>query len=334
VATGGHRLLRFRAAPAALVWALRSGSETFDSAIIESIIVSGGYYAERARGLTSGAQPFERRESDLADTVEQDTGDAWEFVGWSEAGDAGEANATFQAVADDRFERGKLLWTLGLRRAAQQEFNDLRLAYASDPVESLALALAFRDMADYRSSILAAKNVLDSSGADFRSAPSLIGELAYPIYYADEVQKVASEYDLDPLLLFSLIRQESLFDYRAKSHASAYGLTQVIPSTGAAIAERLEVLEFDPEMLYEPSMSLEFGAYYLAEQLEWFDGDSAAALAAYNGGPGNTLRWKRISADDFDYLVETITLSETRRYVTEIFIGHTAYSYLYGQVGD
>ena len=68
--------------------------------------------------------------------------------------------------------------------------------------------------------------------------------------------------------------------------AGALGLTQVIPSTGEAIAGDLGSADFAASDLFRPNVSLRFGASYLSDQLQAFDGDPYRALAAYNGGPG------------------------------------------------
>ncbi len=94
---------------------------------------------------------------------------------------------------------------------------------------------------------------------------------------------------MPPLLLLALVRQESSFNADAVSSAGARGLTQVMPATGAAVAASLGI-DWRPESLFEPETSLRFGAGYLAAQLERFDGNVLAALAAYNGRPVNAQR--------------------------------------------
>jgi soluble lytic murein transglycosylase len=125
------------------------------------------------------------------------------------------------------------------------------------------------------------------------------------------------------------MRQESLFDAHAVSVANAKGLTQVIPSTGQYIAERLSWENFEDRDLLRPYVSVAFGAYYLDEQLRLFNGNKAAALAAYNAGPGYTQDWVRLSGGDVDALVATITFEETRRYLQRIYSHYTIYRTLY-----
>jgi soluble lytic murein transglycosylase len=105
----------------------------------------------------------------------------------------------------------------------------------------------------------------------------------------------------------------------------------VIPTTAAEIAEKLGRSDFTPPDLLEPSLNIEFGAFYLGDQLRLFDGDLHLALAAYNGGPGNALRWRDDpAATDPDFLTETIDLEETRSYLELVLANYAVYRFLYG----
>jgi soluble lytic murein transglycosylase len=191
------------------------------------------------------------------------------------------------------------------------------------------LALFFRDLGLYRSSIIAADTVLRLSGQTVFDAPRFIGRLTYPVYYGDLILSLAAQYEYDPLLQFALVRQESLFESFARSGAAAQGLSQVIPDTGAYIAQKLNWPDYENADLYKPYVGLNFGAFYLDQQLESFDGFVAAALAAYNAGPGNAARWYEQTGADHDLYVETVTFGETRLYIERIYSGHVIYTYLY-----
>jgi soluble lytic murein transglycosylase len=204
------------------------------------------------------------------------------------------------------------------------------LAYADNAQLSYQLALYFRDLGLYRSSILAAVAVLTRAGVTVYEAPPLVGRLAYPTYYSDLVVPHAEKYGYDPLLHFALLRQESLFEGFATSTAMAQGLGQVIPATGEYIALKLGWPNYVNEDLYRPSVNLAFAAFYLDEQLRGFGGNKAAALAAYNAGPGNAIRWRNQAGDNHDLYLETVNFNETRLYIRNIYIWHAAYRHLYG----
>ncbi len=161
--------------------------------------------------------------------------------------------------------------------------------------------------------------------------PIFIGKLAYPVNYSDLIEDEAENYSFYTLLQFDLIRQESLFESFATSYAAAQGLSQVIPDTGAYIAQSLNWPDFRNEDLYKPYVGIAFGAYYLDQQLDAFEGDVAAALSAYNGGPGNAARWFDQAGHDIDLYREIVAFSETREYIDRIYEGHTIYRFLYGR---
>jgi soluble lytic murein transglycosylase len=166
-------------------------------------------------------------------------------------------------------------------------------------------------------------------GGNILTSPEALQRLAYPLAYADLLSAEAQEQDLDPLLLAALVRQESLFEPVAESYAGARGLGQVMPATGQGIAKNLGMEDFVLDDLYRPSVSLKFGAYYLAVQLGRFDDRILVALAAYNGGPGNTLRWLEAGGDDFDLFVEVITAAQSRLYLQRVYQHYLVYEALY-----
>ena len=69
------------------------------------------------------------------------------------------------------------------------------------------------------------------------------------------------------------------------SRVGAIGLTQIMPATGAEIAQRLEIPNYSTAMLTDPATNVRMGCAYLRELLDRFDGSEHAALAAYNWGP-------------------------------------------------
>jgi len=290
------------------------------------------YYAIRAADLVSGVLPFAPPESivwPLDETADQAQAETWLREWLAQEVDIGDLSPAI--TSDPRWERGRKLWNLGLIEEARVELNGLRYDLIQDPLASYQLALGFREMGLYRSSILAASAVIRLSPAITPlDAPPFIARLAYPAYYREMVEAAAAEYGLDPLLLLSMIRQESLFESFARSWAAAQGLMQVIPSTGEYIARRLDWPNYRNEDLYRPYVSIPFGAYYIAEQLGAFDGDPYVALSAYNAGPGNAAHWYSLVPDNSDLYLETITLSEPRSYIQQIYTHYTYYRVLYG----
>ncbi len=295
---------------------------------------SDNYYAIRSKDLVNGVTPFTRADSvDLSVTgIEgQDEAEDWlrEKFGLVAGLDVSLMGSDLSK--DSRLIVGSKLWRIGLLEQAKRELESLRKSYTQDPLSSYQLALFFKELGLYRSSILAATSLLTLSGETVFEAPKFIGRLAFPIYYVDLILPLAQRYEFDPVLQFSLVRQESLFESFARSGAAAQGLAQVIPDTGAFIAQRLDWPDYKNEDLYKPYVGLAFGAYYLDLQLRTFDNHVHIALSAYNGGPGNAARWYEIAGDDFDAYLEAVDFSETRLYIERIYVGYVIYNHLYSE---
>ncbi len=331
--------------PAALLWLgkvrLAQGDTTAAQAAFAEAFAADpqGYYGLRAADLAADplAAPFAAGDHVRAGLVSarvddgQAEAEAW-LAGWLGLADARNLHALDPALAaDPRLQRGLELWRLGRFEEAKGELEAVRRATVSDALAQYRLALLFRDVGLYRSSILCASRVMALSPVTRTlDAPAFIVRLAYPTYYANLVLGDAEATGLDPLLIFALIRQESLFESLATSSASAHGLMQVWPPTGAQIAAELGWPPgYNTADLYRPYVSLRFGTYYLAQQRDRFDGRIDVALAGYNGGPANAQRWLQEAGNDPDLFLELITLDEPRLYLQRIKEHLAVYRALY-----
>jgi soluble lytic murein transglycosylase len=324
---------------AALLWLLKTLPEEEAEPYRQQAagLTGTGYFTLRAVHEAQGLAPFapaDRLDLDIDHTAEQAEAEEW-LRTWLQVEPGVNISSLSAALAGDgRLVRGEKLWRLGQYEAAKRELEAARQAYAGDALHTYQLALFFRDLGLYRSSILAAETVMNRARVNAFSSPRFLARLAYPIYFADLITAEAERYGYDPLLQFALIRQESLYESFATSTAVAQGLSQVIPDTGAYIAGQLAWPDFQNEDLYRPYVGIAFGAYYLAQQLEVFDGYIPAALSAYNAGPGNAARWYAQVPDDLDRYHEAVNFAETRLYIERIYTGQSIYRYLYGTVED
>jgi soluble lytic murein transglycosylase len=233
--------------------------------------------------------------------------------------------------------RGTEFWELGLYEEARAEFEDLRESVSASPENSFRLANYLLELGLYRPAIFAARQVLTLAGlseqAASLSAPSYFNHIRYGTYYADLVVPNAEAQGLHPLFLFSVMRQESLFEGFVRSNAGARGLMQIIPNTGASIARTIGwPVSFEPEDLYRPNVSVRLGAQYMASNQKLLDDDLYAALAAYNAGPGNASVWKELAGNDQDLLLEVVRFQETRNYIRYIYEIYAIYRTLYSPV--
>lgn len=151
----------------------------------------------------------------------------------------------------------------------------------------------------------------------------------FPIDYEEYVYYHSLEYGLDPMMVFSVIRVESNFKYKAKSHKSATGLMQIMPETGKWIAEQVGIEDFKEEDLNDPETSIMLGCWYLNNLKQEF-GDMDLVLAAYNAGRGNVNNWlKDYQYSDDGIELKEIPFKETREYIIKVNLSYRIYKYLY-----
>ncbi|MBI5963025.1 MAG: transglycosylase SLT domain-containing protein, partial [Chloroflexi bacterium] len=299
----------------------------------------GGYYSERARDLLVDNPPFTPPVSvNLTPNLEAERRDAddWVKLTFNPTADT-DISGLGPLASDQRVVRGMELWNLGLYEKARLEFESLRaeLELNQDAIGSYRLANHLLDLGLYRTAIFAARQTLTMAGLNEHTesmmAPPYFSHLRYGLYYSDLVIADAQTNGFDPLFIFSVIRQESLFEGFVSSGAGARGLMQIIPPTGAEITSRLGwPLNYTDKDLYRPNVSVRFGTHYLARNRDLLNGDIYAALAAYNGGPGNAQQWKSLSGDDPDLFLESVRFEETRNYIRNIYEIYVIYRRLYG----
>ena len=305
---------------------------------VQSLVTSAtsaDYYGVRARAMIAGDAPFVAHNDFVIpedETADQQAAEQWLRTWLGLTADTDVSTLSLTLAADPRLIVGTQLWELGLWEEAKWELESLRTDHADNALFSYQLALYFHDLGLYRSSIIAANTVLFLSGQSVFTAPKFIGRLAFPVYYHDLIVPLANHYGYDPRLQFALVRQESLFESFAQSSAVAQGLSQVIPDTGVYIADKLNWPDFENADLFLPYVGLNFGAFYIAQQLSFFDNTVHAALSAYNAGPGNANRWYATAGADLDSYHETVDFGETRLYIERIYVGFVVYDYLYGEV--
>ena len=151
----------------------------------------------------------------------------------------------------------------------------------------------------------------------------------YTYKYEEIVNKYSYEYNLDPFLVLSVIKTESNFNIDVESSKGAKGLMQIMDSTGEWIASKLELDDFNTNMLYEPEINIKFGCWYLNNLLIEF-GDLSLVLAAYNGGSGNVTKWLNDPEYSSDGKSLTyIPFKETKKYVDKVSTRYNIYKFLY-----
>ena len=215
--------------------------------------------------------------------------------------------------------------------------EELALASESTPTSpriNLAIARIYRTQDDN----VRAFNTLRKSYPDYsQMKPEELTreewDVFYPLAYWDIIVQEARAKSLDPHQVAGLIRQESVFNPRARSSARAYGLMQVLVPTGRLVAQRYGVdRNITSESLYEPRLSIQLGTAYMRDQMDKF-GRIEYVAAAYNAGPGRIPRWRETLPLEIDEWVEAIPFKETRGYVQGVVRNTLQYERLYDDNG-
>ncbi len=161
------------------------------------------------------------------------------------------------------------------------------------------------------------------------ASAGLVDRIQYPLapqYVGDCDKKISG---VDPLVLHSIIRQESQFQVNALSPAGAVGLMQLMPRTAAEIARKEKKRRPTRKDLLRPDRNIAFGAAYLGRLVRGYGGDFVRAVAAYNAGDPAVSRWWEGSDGDPALFLERMTYRETRFYVRRVFFNLLQYYRIY-----
>lgn len=137
------------------------------------------------------------------------------------------------------------------------------------------------------------------------------------IDYQEEIYKYSEKYNIDPLLVSSIIKVESDFDINAHSSQDAMGLMQLLENSAKHSADLIGE-DYLPEKLKEVDYNLNLGVGYYNYLYKYYN-NKDLALAAYNGGIGNVDKWiEEGIIDRYDPDITKIPIEETRQYVIKI----------------
>lgn len=154
----------------------------------------------------------------------------------------------------------------------------------------------------------------------------------YPLKYSELVQKYSEQYDLDPYLVFAIIKAESSFRHTAVSRKNARGLMQITEGTGKWSADSIGLKDYTADMLFDPETNINIGCWYLA-RLYYEFGDTDLVLAAYNAGSGNVSRWlKNKELSPSGETLDKIPFRETEKYLKKVRNNYLIYKKLYGNM--
>ena len=154
------------------------------------------------------------------------------------------------------------------------------------------------------------------------SVPAYFLKMYYPRKYEEAIIKYAKQNDLDPYLVMGLIHQESTFNPAARSPVGAVGLMQLMPPTAKQLARRLN----SSSNIEDPEVNIRLGTFYFRQLVDMFGGVVQLAVASYNAGMGNVMRWRRgVPKKPLDEFIESMPFAETRNYVKRVTMLSASY---------
>ncbi|HEX2939111.1 MAG TPA: lytic transglycosylase domain-containing protein [Ruminiclostridium sp.] len=164
----------------------------------------------------------------------------------------------------------------------------------------------------------------------WRPAYDTFMKAAYPDKYKNYVTVYSKESEVDPSLVYAVIKSESSFNPNALSNIGAVGLMQVTPPTFEWILDKTKAnAHYDSSDLYRPEVNIHYGTAILSELLKEYK-DERVALAAYHAGRTNVRKW----LSDPEYSKDGKTLyhipfDDTRAYVNKVESIKKIYADLY-----
>jgi len=157
--------------------------------------------------------------------------------------------------------------------------------------------------------------------------------LRFPVAHSWWFNFYGDKFDIDPITLMSLARQESGLDSEARSPVGARGIMQIMPATAKYTAKKYQIDYAGPNDLYTVEKNIEIGSQYLGGLLQQYEGNRIYAFAAYNAGPHRVKRWRARSDSKLDAyaFIEAIPFKETRGYVQNILMFESYYRHITGK---
>jgi soluble lytic murein transglycosylase len=224
------------------------------------------------------------------------------------------AQAEAAVARDPALIRAMELWKLDRAAWATAEWNDA-LTRFNDDQRRMAVEVA-RDNGWFDRAVFSLGKKPDELQ---------LYSLRFPLHHDATIRRESSKNAIDPAWVAAEIRAESIFNPSARSPANAMGLMQVLPGTGAGVAQRNGIAYGGAQSLYDADTNIAIGTAYLRELLNKY-GTPYVTIAAYNAGPTPTARWQaQRPGFDADVWIETISYKETREYVARVL----AFSVIY-----
>ena len=233
----------------------------------------------------------------------------------------------------ERYNRIKTLFQYGFSDEAFALYDEARKKNAKRLDFLYEYGKLFYDMGEIAAGYRLARQFQAQIDRRKLMAPPIdVLHYLFPVPYTDQV-KFHSGSRIDPFFVYSVMRQESIFDYQITSPAGACGLLQIMPATGKMLAKQESLETFDPSQLYNPYMNIRLGIRYLVDLKAQYSDDYMYVLGNYNAGPKPTKRWQAAGeGKPWDIRAEEISYWETRDYVKRVMGNYWIYQEIYDEI--
>ncbi len=150
--------------------------------------------------------------------------------------------------------------------------------------------------------------------------------LVFPMPFEQQISEASERFNIKKEYVYSIIRQESAFNTKARSFADAFGLMQVIPKKAQELSKKLKVPYRRLNDLYNPAVNVPIGTAILKDNLDRYSGNFVTSTASYNAGDTPVKRWlkERFNGDYLEF-IEMIPYEETRSYVRLVMRNYLNY---------
>ncbi|MDR2582631.1 MAG: transglycosylase SLT domain-containing protein [Fibromonadaceae bacterium] len=231
-------------------------------------------------------------------------------------------------VSAERLEQIGILLRSGFEKEAYTLYDESLKLHKNRPEFYYRYGIMFMQNGEYALAHRMARNFLDIVPKEkMVSVPIQILKFLYPLPHERKVRKHAK---IDPYLIYSVMRQESMFDAQITSPVGARGLLQIMPTTGDFLSKSEKIEKFDKDLLYNAYMNIRLGVRYLNDLYEEYRGDYIGVLGNYNAGPAPAVRWlANYGSLPWDIRVEEVSYWETRDYVKRVLGNYWTYKEIY-----
>jgi soluble lytic murein transglycosylase len=283
-----------------------------------------GYYAWRSRqaltefDLSKNISKVGRKMSEDSLTI------------WLRNLQKNESGLKDSVVSLERLEQIKVLLRSGFEEEALEFYNEAFRLHKNRPEFYYRYGLMFMQNSEYALGHRLARNFLEMVPRQkIAGTPIQVLKFLFPVPHEDKVKKHAGK--IDPFFIYSIMRQESMFDAKIQSPAGAKGLMQIMPATGDFLAKREKIEKYNKDLLFNAYMNIRLGIRYLRDLTEEHKGDYIGVLGEYNAGPAPANRWlANYGSLSWDIRVEEVSYWETRDYVKKVLANYLTYKEIYG----